>query len=71
LYFNDITFQQNVERKKNKPGYNAYDDEKLDEFGNVTKSLLGKYDEEIDGEKTKKFVIGKILVIKFLRCFTT
>jgi U4/U6.U5 tri-snRNP-associated protein 1 len=46
--------------KPNLHGYNAYDEEAVDEFGNVKKSLLGKYDEEIGAEKKSSFVIGNI-----------
>lgn len=39
--------------------YNAYDVEDVDKFGNLQKkSLLSKYDEEIDGEKRENFIIG-------------
>ncbi|CAB3375524.1 Hypothetical predicted protein [Cloeon dipterum] len=55
----DEKYKKNNERKKqNKTGYSAYDDEQVDKFGNIEKSLLGKYDEEIDGEKRQSFVIG-------------
>lgn len=50
---------QSVENKKKKNPYNAYDIEDLDEFGNPKpKSLLYKYDEEIEGEKRESFKIG-------------
>lgn len=45
--------------KKKKPGYQAYDDEFDDEGNLKVKSLLAKYDEEIDGEKKRAFVIGE------------
>lgn len=52
---------QNVEIKKKKNPYNAYDIEDLDEFGNPKpKSLLYKYDEEIEGEKRENFRIGEV-----------
>ena len=48
------------EIKKAKTGYNPYDQEEIDEVtGEIrTKNMLDKYDEEIDGEKKKSFVIG-------------
>ena len=51
--------------KKMKAGYNAYDLEEVDEItGEVKrKSMLDKYDEEIDGVKMDAFVIGKLLLI--------
>lgn len=52
-------YLQSVENKKKKNPYNAYDIEDLDEFGNPKpKSLLYKYDEEIEGEKRENFKIG-------------
>lgn len=48
-----------MENKKKKILYNAYEDNEFDEFGNpVEKSLLAKYDEEIDGVKKDSFKIG-------------
>ena len=50
---------QNIEKKKLKPnsfGYNVYGEE--DEFGEKP-SVLSKYDEEIEGEKTTSFSIGE------------
>ncbi|KAF2902324.1 hypothetical protein ILUMI_03862 [Ignelater luminosus] len=53
-------YKKNIENKKKK-GYTAYEDEELDEFGNLKpKSLLGKYDEEIEGEKREGFRIGHV-----------
>lgn len=50
---------QNIENKKKKILYNAYEDQEYDEFGNPKeKSLLSKYDEEIDGAKRDGFQIG-------------
>ena len=48
------------EIKKAKSGYNPYDQEEIDQVtGEIhTKNMLDKYDEEIDGEKKKSFVIG-------------
>lgn len=48
-----------MENKKKKILYNAYEDDEFDQFGNPKeKSLLSKYDEEIDGEKRDSFKIG-------------
>lgn len=49
------------EIKKAKVGYNAYDMEEIDELtGEIKKkSMLDKYDEEIDGEKKSSFTIGR------------
>lgn len=56
----DERYKKNVENMKKKNAYNAYDIEELDEFGNPKpKSLLYKYDEEIEGAKKKAFVIGE------------
>ncbi|XP_050299898.1 U4/U6.U5 tri-snRNP-associated protein 1 [Anthonomus grandis grandis] len=53
-------YTKNVENKKKKILYNAYEDQEYDEFGNPKeKSLLSKYDEEIDGEKRDSFRIGE------------
>lgn len=52
-------YKKNVENKKKKILYNAYEDNEFDEFGNPKeKSLLSKYDEEIEGEKRNSFKIG-------------
>lgn len=56
----DERYKKNIENKKKKNPYNAYDVEELDEFGNPKpKSLLYKYDEEIEGARKKTFVIGE------------
>lgn len=48
-----------MENRKKKILYNAYEDNEFDEFGNPKeKSLLSKYDEEIDGQKRESFKIG-------------
>lgn len=48
-----------MENKKKKILYNAYEDDEYDEFGNPKeKSLLSKYDEEIEGVKRDSFKIG-------------
>lgn len=52
-------YKKNVENMKKKLLYNAYEDNEFDEFGNPKeKTLLSKYDEEIDGEKRDSFKIG-------------
>lgn len=51
--------ERNVENRKGRPGYQPYEDTEVDEFGIVKKkSLLYKYDEEIEGIKKDKFRIG-------------
>lgn len=51
--------ERNVANKKKKPGYVPYDESEVDEFGIVKKkSLLSKYDEELEGIKQDKFKIG-------------
>merc|ERR1719354_947464 len=50
-------FQEDV--KKGREGYQAYEDGEPDEHGFFKqKEVLGKYDEEIEGEKKGKFRIG-------------
>ncbi|XP_046739802.1 U4/U6.U5 tri-snRNP-associated protein 1 [Diprion similis] len=44
--------------KTKKPGYDAYDEDNFDEFGFPVKTVLDKYDEEIDGQKKESFAIG-------------
>ncbi|CAG9863570.1 unnamed protein product [Phyllotreta striolata] len=52
-------YRKNIENKKKKAIYNPYEDEEFDDDGNYRgKSLLGKYDEEIGGEKRESFKIG-------------
>lgn len=51
---------KNLENKKQKPDYKPYDDDEFDEFGIIKpRSLLSKYDEEIDGPKAEMFRIGQ------------
>lgn len=53
----DEVADKNVENKKKKPNYKPYDD--FDEDGSFrNKSLLNKYDEELDGETKKSFKLG-------------
>nr|CAD7573964.1 unnamed protein product [Timema californicum] len=58
----DDRYRKNNEIRRKKPnlhGYDVYQDSEFDEYGNVQdKSVLAKYDEEIDGHKTKMFTIG-------------
>ncbi|KAJ8931891.1 hypothetical protein NQ314_015160 [Rhamnusium bicolor] len=55
----DERYRKSVENKKKKILYNAYEDNEFDEYGNPKeKSLLSKYDEEIDGERRDSFKIG-------------
>lgn len=55
-------YKKNNEIKKQKPGYQAYEDEDVDDYGvPKSKSLLAKYDTEIDGEKRDSFVIGILI----------
>ncbi|XP_046663789.1 LOW QUALITY PROTEIN: U4/U6.U5 tri-snRNP-associated protein 1-like [Homalodisca vitripennis] len=52
----DERYKKNIDRRKQKPhqfGYDAYGEEEEDE-----RSVLGKYDEEIDGEKKTSFTLG-------------
>uniref|UniRef100_T1IPV0 Uncharacterized protein n=1 Tax=Strigamia maritima TaxID=126957 RepID=T1IPV0_STRMM len=51
--------EKNIELRKQKPGYDAYE-EAVDEFGNLLarKPILKKYDEEIEGVKSKSFQLG-------------
>ncbi|CAL7947290.1 unnamed protein product [Xylocopa violacea] len=51
-------YQRNIINKTKKPGYDAYDDNNFDELGLPKKTILNKYDEEIEGEKKDTFVLG-------------
>ncbi|CAG2063568.1 unnamed protein product, partial [Timema podura] len=59
----DDRYRKNNEIRRKKPnlhGYDVYQDSEFDEYGNVQdKGVLAKYDEEIDGHKTKMFTIGE------------
>lgn len=54
---------QNIDRRKRKPGYNAYDDsaDLEEELLEDKKKVLTKYDEEIDGEKKASFKLGWLI----------
>ncbi|KAI9558579.1 hypothetical protein GHT06_015367 [Daphnia sinensis] len=53
-------YKKNNEIKKQRPGYQPYEEEEVDEHGlPKPKILLAKYDTEIDGEKRDSFVLGK------------
>lgn len=61
----DERYRKNIDNKKLNPnqyGYNVFDEE-VDEFGNpVSRDILSKYDEDIDGKSKKKkksFTIGQ------------
>jgi len=55
----DEKYKKNNEVKKQKPGYQPYEEE-LDDSGlPKSKSLLAKYDSEIDGDKRESFVLGR------------
>nr|CAD7459133.1 unnamed protein product [Timema tahoe] len=64
----DDRYRKNNEIRRKKPnlhGYDVYQDSEFDEYGNVQdKGVLAKYDEEIDGHKTKMFTIGVCLSVK-------
>ncbi|XP_078482707.1 U4/U6.U5 tri-snRNP-associated protein 1 [Ciona intestinalis] len=52
--------KKNLEVKRRGVGYKAYEEEEIDDMGFFkTKVVLGKYDEEIEGEKSSKFKIGR------------
>lgn len=54
----DERYKRNVLNKIKKPGYDAYDDDNFDEFGAPKKTVLEKYDEEIEGIKKDNFILG-------------
>ena len=50
---------KNIENKTKRPEYRPYDEPEFDEFGILKpKSLLSKYDEELDGPKKESFKLG-------------
>ncbi|XP_026282072.1 U4/U6.U5 tri-snRNP-associated protein 1 [Frankliniella occidentalis] len=55
----DEHHKKNIDRRKQKPGYNAYEDEEdMDTLNEPEVKVLSKYDEEIDGAKKKSFTLG-------------
>lgn len=54
--------QKNLDNKKKKPGYLAYDDEEFTLGGGQKRNILSQYDEEID-EIKKKVIITEGLAI--------
>ena len=52
--------KKNLEIKRKGFGYKAYEEEEVDELGFYkAKTVLGKYDEEIEGETRNRFTIGE------------
>lgn len=52
-------YKKNNEIKKQRPGYQPLEEE-FDEMGlPIKKSLLAKYDVEIEGDQKDSFVLGK------------
>lgn len=50
---------KNIENKTKRPEYRPYDEPEFDEFGILKpKSLLSKYDEELEGPKKESFKLG-------------
>lgn len=56
LYFSPL---QNIEKKKLKPSLHGYDVYREDDEFEDKPSILSKYDEEIQGEKTSSFALGE------------
>lgn len=58
----DERYKKNVEVRRQNPlhyGYDVYE-EQYDQFGNfIGRDVLGKYDDEIEGEKAKTFTLGE------------
>lgn len=55
----DERAEKNLMRKKEDPDKMEYDAPEVDAYGNIVqRTLLTKYDEEIDGEKKKSFRLG-------------
>nr|CAB3265870.1 U4/U6.U5 tri-snRNP-associated protein 1-like [Phallusia mammillata] len=51
--------KKNLDIKRRGTGYKAYEEEEVDELGFFkAKTTLGKYDEEIEGERKNRFKIG-------------
>jgi U4/U6.U5 tri-snRNP-associated protein 1 len=67
-------YKKNNEIKKQRPGYQPYEEEEVDELGlPKPKLLLAKYDTEIEGEKHDSFVLGKTFIgfysVVLIKCF--
>lgn len=57
-------YKKNNEIKKQKPGYQPFEEDQVDELGlPKTKSLLAKYDAEIAGEKRDSFILGRNIML--------
>lgn len=54
----DERYKKNIDRRRQKPGYNAYEDEFTEMESMIEKKVLAKYDEEIQGEKRSSFTLG-------------
>ena len=52
---------QNIDRRRQKVGYNAYTDDLTEMESALDNKVLSKYDEEIEGEKRSNFTIGERL----------
>lgn len=49
---------KNIELRKKKPDYRAYQADEYDEYGNfIPRAILDKYDEQLDGAKVKSFTL--------------
>lgn len=49
---------QNIDRRRQKTGYNAYADDLTEMESALDNKILSKYDEEIGGEKRSSFTLG-------------
>lgn len=55
----DERAEKNLKRKRKKPDEVEYDAPEVDDYGNIVqRTLLTKYDEDIEGEKRKSFRLG-------------
>lgn len=55
-------YKKNIEVRKQNPNHYGYDvyEEQYDEFGNfIQRGVLGKYDDEIDGNRPTTFTLGE------------
>ncbi|PNF42461.1 hypothetical protein B7P43_G08725 [Cryptotermes secundus] len=55
----DERYRKNIEKKKLKPSLHGYDVYREDDEFEDKPSILSKYDEEIQGEKTSSFALGE------------